>query len=76
MHELGDVQAAGAQVTGDRRQVHHHVVERQQVAQRVQHRDGQVEPAVDGEVAHVGLDDGQPDRGGPRRLPRAGAHRR
>jgi len=52
------------------------VVEGEQVAQGVQHGDGQVELAGDGEVTHVGLHDGQGDVIRRRSLPGAGAHGR
>ena len=61
MRELDDVQAAGGHVSGQAGQVAKQVVEGEQVAQGVQHGDGQVELAGDGEVTHVGLHDGQGD---------------
>jgi len=61
MRELDDVQPAGGHVTRQAGQVAEQVVEGEQVAQGVQHGDGQVELAGDGEVTHVGLHDGQDD---------------
>src|SRR6185437_5801043 len=59
MGEFHDVQAARVQVPSHRGQVTHHVVQGEQVAQRVQHRDGQVVAARAAEIPHVGLDHGQ-----------------
>ena len=73
--EFGDVQAARGQVARHRGQVPEQVVERQQMAQRVEHGDGQIELAGEGEVPHVGLDDGQADRVRRRPFPGSGAHR-
>jgi len=75
VREFCDVQPAGHQVGSHRGQVRDQVVQREQVAYRVQHGDGQVEPGRDAEVAHVRLDDVEfkPRRLGPgRRVP---AHR-
>ena len=76
MGELGDVQAARVQVPRHRGQVPEQVVERQQVAQRVEHGDGEIERAAQAEVPHVGLDDGQAGRGGRRQPGGSRAHRR
>src|SRR5262249_15168126 len=53
MRELHDVQAVPVQVAPDRGQVAQHVVQRQQVAQRVEHGDRQIEAAGQAEVPHV-----------------------
>ena len=82
MRELHDVQPAGHEVGGHRRQVREEIVEREQVAGRVQHRDGEVEQdrgtarARDGEVAHVRLGHTQVDAGRLRLGGRVRAHRR
>jgi hypothetical protein len=74
--ELDDVQAAVRQVPVHRDQVPDHVVEGEQVAERIQHRDGDIECVPDAKVAHVRLDHVQ---AGTRRLGlrrRVRAHRR
>jgi len=52
------------------------VVEGQQVAQRVEHGDGEIELARNAEVTHVTLHHGQADRVRRREFPGPGAHRR
>jgi hypothetical protein len=76
MREFGDVQPARGQLPGHRRQVRQQVVEREQVAQRVEHGDGEVEFAGEAEVPHVGFDHGQPDSGRRGHGPGPRAHRR
>jgi len=76
MRELHDVQAIPVEVTRHRGQMAEHVVERHQVAQRVEHRDREVETAGQAEVPHVGLHHGQLGPGRLRQLARPRAHRR
>jgi len=53
-----------------------HVVERHQVAQRVEHRDGEIDIAGEVEVPHVRLDDSQAELIRLGQLPGPRAHRR
>ena len=76
MRELHDVQPVPVQVAPDRGQMAEHVVEGEQVAQRVEHGDGQVDGAGQGEVPHVGLNHGERDPGRRRQVAGPGAHRR
>jgi hypothetical protein len=57
-------------------QVGDQVVEREEMADRIQHRDREVEMARDSEVPHVGLDDFQFDPGRLGAGGRVRAHRR
>jgi len=66
VRELGDVEAAGIEVTGHAVQMPQHVIEGEQMAQRVEHGDGEVEAAHgvgEAEVPHIRLDHGQADPG-------------
>jgi hypothetical protein len=73
VRELDDVQPARYLVGPHRGQVRYEVIKREQVAERVQHGNSEVEVAVDAEVPHVRLDDVQFEAGclGLRRRVRA-----
>jgi tetratricopeptide (TPR) repeat protein len=72
--EFEDVQAAGILVSRHRGQVRHQVVEREQVADGIQHGNREVETARDAEVPHVRLDDVKFEPGGLGPCRRVGAH--
>ena len=76
VRQLHDVEPPGRGVRGRRPQVRDQVIEVHQVAHGVQHRDDQVEPAREGEVAHVGAHDLQPEPLPVRLVAGPGAHRR
>jgi len=76
VRELGDVEPAGDQVGRHRGQVPHEVVEREQVAKRVQHGYGEVEGSFDAELPHVRFDHVEFQSGRLGLCRRVPAHRR
>ncbi len=76
VRELDDVQPARRLMGRHRGQVRDEVVQREQVAERVQHRDSEIKATGDAEVPHVRLDDVEVKPGGRRLRRRVRAHRR
>src|ERR1019366_4948948 len=76
MRELHDVEAILAEVTRDAAEMLEHLVEREQVAQRVEHGDGEVDLTGQVKVPHVRLDHGQADPGRLGQIPGSSAHGR